>query len=374
MMKRVIVVAAALLLIGSAASAQYTMTLKNDTLNAPNYEFDVWIASTAGTINLTSYQIVLSYNTAIAGAGSLTFSYLTGTSGLTNPPSLGVAVYPNDGGAGVPHLIAGSNAGTDNVTTTPVRVGRFRIANSVRFAVNTASVAWVFGSANSAAGGTLIEVNNADVTNAANHGSTLTNSPLPIQLATFNAAPNMNGSGVRLTWATASETNNYGFYIQRRLAVGADFADLPGSFVPGHGTTIARQQYSYVDAPPQSPLLEYRIRQVDLDGTVHISDAVSAIAVAANDVAPAVFALSQNYPNPFNPATEIQFTVETTGHASLKIYNVIGQVVATLFDGLAESGHYYRMTLDGSRLSSGVYLYRLQGVNKSELKKMVLLK
>ena len=61
---------------------------------------------------------------------------------------------------------------------------------------------------------------------------------LPIQLASFTAIP-VSGGHVRLDWTTLSETNNFGFEIQRKRNGEADFHTVPNSFVPGHGTTIA---------------------------------------------------------------------------------------------------------------------------------------
>ena len=78
--------------------------------------------------------------------------------------------------------------------------------------------------------------------------------------------------------------------------------------------------------------------------------------------------------NPFNPETEIKFSVDNTARTTLRIYNLIGQEVATIFDGIAEAGQYYRIKLNGSNLASGVYFYRLQNEKKSELKKMMLVK
>ena len=74
---------------------------------------------------------------------------------------------------------------------------------------------------------------------------------------------------------------------------------------------------------------------------------------------PSVYSLGQNYPNPFNPSTEIDFRVAESSAAQLVIYNVLGERIATLFNGTAERGTTYRVRLDGSQLSSGVYFYRL---------------
>jgi hypothetical protein len=89
---------------------------------------------------------------------------------------------------------------------------------------------------------------------------------------------------------------------------------------------------------------------------------------------PGKFELEQNYPNPFNPTTEFKFTVAKKGRATLQVFNTLGQEVMNLFDGTAEPGRSYQVTLDGSRLASGVYFYRLTSVEGSAIKKMVLLK
>ena len=140
------------------------------------------------------------------------------------------------------------------------------------------------------------------------------------------------------------------------------------AFVPGHGTTNAPQSYSYVDAKA-SGRVEYRLKQLDRDGSFSYSQSVEMDLSA-----PAVFELSQNHPNPFNPSTLLAFTVPVTGRVSLTVYNSIGQRVATLFDGVAESGVSYERTFDASSLASGVYVARLQGEQETRLRKMVLMK
>lgn len=86
------------------------------------------------------------------------------------------------------------------------------------------------------------------------------------------------------------------------------------------------------------------------------------------------YELSQNYPNPFNPSTEISFTLPKTKITSLVVYNLVGQEVAQLFNGLAEGGKKMTFTFNGNGLSSGIYLYRLQSGSFSSIKKMTLLK
>lgn len=88
---------------------------------------------------------------------------------------------------------------------------------------------------------------------------------------------------------------------------------------------------------------------------------------------PQQFALAQNYPNPFNPTTNIQFTLQQTSLVSLKVYNMLGQEVATLINGRVSTG-VKTIEFDASGLSSGVYLYKLKADNKVQTRKMLLIK
>jgi hypothetical protein len=88
---------------------------------------------------------------------------------------------------------------------------------------------------------------------------------------------------------------------------------------------------------------------------------------------PQEFELSQNYPNPFNPATQISYTIPQSGQVTLKVFNVLGMEVATLFSGVQDAGNH-QATFDASRLASGVYFYRLDASNVSITKKMVFMK
>jgi hypothetical protein len=88
---------------------------------------------------------------------------------------------------------------------------------------------------------------------------------------------------------------------------------------------------------------------------------------------PSAFELNQNYPNPFNPTTTISFTIPQSGHFTLKVFNVLGQEVATLLNGQMEAGAF-KATFDASKLSSGMYIYRLNGENITLSKKMMLVK
>ncbi|MCX7797169.1 MAG: endo-1,4-beta-xylanase [Melioribacter sp.] len=88
---------------------------------------------------------------------------------------------------------------------------------------------------------------------------------------------------------------------------------------------------------------------------------------------PKEFKLYNNYPNPFNPITTISYDIPVTSKVSLKIYNLLGEEISTLFEGIRQPGHYQEI-FDGSNLNSGVYFYRLVTENFIETKKFILLK
>jgi Ice-binding-like/Secretion system C-terminal sorting domain len=92
---------------------------------------------------------------------------------------------------------------------------------------------------------------------------------------------------------------------------------------------------------------------------------------------PEVFALSQNYPNPFNPSTTIRYSLEKSGMVSLKVYNILGQEVATLVNDRQDAGSYsvpFNTMQGKANLASGVYFYRLDAGSFVSIKKMILMK
>jgi len=91
------------------------------------------------------------------------------------------------------------------------------------------------------------------------------------------------------------------------------------------------------------------------------------------EVKPMGFTLEQNYPNPFNPSTTINFSLERPDFTTLVVYNIVGQVVATLKDGFLWEGEY-SVNFDASELANGVYFYELRQGQNSSINKMILLK
>jgi hypothetical protein len=89
---------------------------------------------------------------------------------------------------------------------------------------------------------------------------------------------------------------------------------------------------------------------------------------------PTEYALFQSYPNPFNPIATIRFDIPTASVVTLNVYNILGQVVATLVEGEYREAGRYDVKFDGSRVGSGVYFYRISAGSFQSLKKMVLIK
>jgi hypothetical protein len=197
--------------------------------------------------------------------------------------------------------------------------------------------------------------------------------PLPIQLTSFKAAT-LSGNGISLTWTTASGTNNFGFYVQRRGPDDKEFARIPGAFIAGHGTTLAQHQYSYLDTTRAFALNWYRLQQIDLDGAVHFSEPVQVGGVTdVRDEVPTAYGLAQNYPNPFNPSTTIRYGLPARSQVTLTIFNTLGQSVSTLMNGEQEAV-YHDVKFNATNLSSGVYFYRLQAGTFVETKRLLLLR
>ena len=95
--------------------------------------------------------------------------------------------------------------------------------------------------------------------------------------------------------------------------------------------------------------------------------------IAIQVSAPEKFELFQNYPNPFNPSTTIEYALPKSGNVVLKVYDAIGKEVVTLVNEAQEAG-YYSARFDASKLSSGMYIYKLTSDKFNEVKKMSLIK
>ncbi len=186
---------------------------------------------------------------------------------------------------------------------------------------------------------------------------------VPVELTSFSAS--VSGNVVLLNWQTVTETNNSGFEIERSED-NQNFSQI--GFVPGSGTSTEPRSYNYSDNMISSGKYYYRLKQIDYDGSFEYSNVVEAEIGL-----PSEFRLEQNYPNPFNPSTIISFQVPNSSFVNLKVYDALGNEIATLVNEEKSTGSY-EVNFRATNLSSGIYLYHLQAGSFVETKKMLLMK
>lgn len=189
------------------------------------------------------------------------------------------------------------------------------------------------------------------------------NGTLPVELNNFTSF--IKGNSVELKWNTATEVNNYGFEIER---TNENQVWEKIGFVAGAGNDNSANSYTYLDNSVNSGKYKYRLKQIDLDGKFVYSREIETIVETDFK-----FVLSQNYPNPFNPSTMIKYQLAMNSHVKLKVFDMLGQEVATLINTNQKAGNY-EINFDASRLASGIYIYKLTAGNYTETKKMNLLK
>jgi pimeloyl-ACP methyl ester carboxylesterase len=196
------------------------------------------------------------------------------------------------------------------------------------------------------------------------------NVPLPIQLASFHAVLTQE-MDIQLSWSTASETNNYGFYVECKQDSIGLFTTV-SELIPGAGTTLEEQHYTWTDSNVTLGTYFYRLKQVDLNGdftySYEIMIEVSNTVKADENPQPIEFTLEQNYPNPFNPTTTISYALPENSRVQLKIYNVFGQIIKTLVDEVQNAGYKF-VEWNSEEIASGIYFYRIDATSINETNK-----
>jgi hypothetical protein len=215
--------------------------------------------------------------------------------------------------------------------------------------------------------GALVKVNGARTASFEDAFLSDASTPLPVELAAFDADVTDDRS-VRLQWQTTSETGNSGFRVQRSVS-GISWSTL--GRVEGAGTTDEPQSYRFTDSavPYASDSLQYRLAQVDVDGTVNVSNPVT---VRFGN--PDGLELLGSFPNPARSQATVRFAVpeQTTGDVQLELYDLLGRQVKTI--PAAEASGRVEQTLDVSDLPSGTYLLRLSAGGQAQTQQVTIVR
>jgi hypothetical protein len=196
---------------------------------------------------------------------------------------------------------------------------------------------------------------------------------LPVEMAEMKAQT--DGEAVVLRWATASETNNAGFYVEhQRLA--SDTAATPApdawqrdGFVEGEGTTDASQQYRHRVESLDYGRHAFRLRQVDTDGTVTYSSVVETELRLEED-----HSVGAPYPNPSRQRSTLEVTVREAQPVRVEMYDVLGRRVRVVSDTEVSGQQTRKVQVQTEALSSGVYFLRVRGENFTETRRLTVVK
>ncbi|MFW9842669.1 MAG: T9SS type A sorting domain-containing protein, partial [Candidatus Thorarchaeota archaeon] len=195
------------------------------------------------------------------------------------------------------------------------------------------------------------------------------------------------GSGSATAWATPDELvlqADVGSTTPVQQSIDLQSSNAPAGFI---GWSMNASALDFVTLPDSAGMTNANIPILADPTGLEVGNYADTVIFMVNDVENPVLVVVNlaitsgqaaekdltNYPNPFNPSTNIIFYLDAPSHVKLLVYNVTGQVVATLVDRYLEAGEY-SFPFDGSGYSSGVYFYRLQTETVAETRKMILLK
>ena len=199
--------------------------------------------------------------------------------------------------------------------------------------------------------------------------------PTPIELSHFTAMEE-NGA-IRLNWETASETENSGYVIQRKIANGtwenlADYHADPE--LMGYGTTSESHNYSWLDNNVlPGCAYQYRLGDVNYNNKIVWHDVVEITVSEETANIPGEFGLQAAFPNPFNPTLTIRYGLTEDAQTSVKILDLQGKTIANLSDKHQRAGSY-ELQWQAGDAASGVYLVKVVSGEKSDLRKVLLTK
>jgi uncharacterized protein (AIM24 family) len=192
----------------------------------------------------------------------------------------------------------------------------------------------------------------------------------PVEIASFTAQITPAGA-VQLQWTTSSEIGNYGFEIQRSFSAKDDAWEARG-FVPGAESNTAPREYSFIDEAPAGTYSErsvfYRLKQIDVDGTVQYSPVVEAFPGGA----PQAMTLSHPYPQPASRDAVVRFTLREADRVSITLHDVLGREAITLLAAASFGAGTHAVQVRWQRIPAGVYFLQLLDEKGSVVRRMVV--
>ncbi|MBU1356456.1 MAG: S8 family serine peptidase [Candidatus Edwardsbacteria bacterium] len=197
--------------------------------------------------------------------------------------------------------------------------------------------------------------------------------PQAVEMTSFSAMAVNNVVEVR--WRTESEKECDHWLIERSTTEDGNFIEV--GKVAGNLTTNEPHQYSYTDASNlQTGIYYYRLAEVDLSGTKTYYGPM-LVEFGGKDL-PLNYRLEKAYPNPAASGVTIKYALRNTGRTSIKVYNVLGQEIRTLVDGIQPAG-YYSLPWDGKdsrgqKAANGVYLYKMTAGEFSATGKVMIIR
>jgi subtilisin family serine protease len=187
--------------------------------------------------------------------------------------------------------------------------------------------------------------------------------PVPVELTSFTG--NYNDGAVILNWVTATESNNYGFEVEKKYEE-TMFETI--GFVAGSGSSTVAIEYSFIDDDITNDRIFYRLKQIDFNGEIYYSAQIMVEVPIVSD-----YQLFQNFPNPFNPGTTISYSVPIPSEIKIALYDIIGNEIVKLYEGMQQEG-VHQIVLNASNLASGVYFVSMTAANFNKSIKISLLK
>jgi hypothetical protein len=181
-------------------------------------------------------------------------------------------------------------------------------------------------------------------------------------------------NNIALFWGTATELNNYGFFIERSQSDSLNFIEV--GFILGHGTSYSPKDYVFTDTTVTQPDIYYfRLKQMDTNGAIKYSWIISVnlLTSVEEERLPVYESELKIYPNPFNSQTIVSFSSSINERGNLRIYDANGKLIQSIFDGIIKKGEN-KIVVDLNNFASGNYFLNLRVKKRNITKRIIHLK